>query len=260
MAESSSNQETDPRSDTSLRAMEAASYLLRTSLEMQSWSGSLDWSKRLVHEGVLVNPAIIRSFSNVRRVDFLPDRQKLDEGYDFPIAIGYNQTNSQPSLVGKMLELLKPRRGQNILDVGSGSGWTTALLASVTGREGRVIGTERIPELVDFAKGNLAKYNFPHAEVRLTEHELGVPTEGPYSRILVSAHMLERWIPELGSQLSSRGGMMIAPVSAKASHDSNLDYSQTIVAITRNGNNFTKSVCIEGVGFVPLIHDDQPVD
>ena len=256
MARPSSEQEAAPRSDTGKRVLETASYLVRVAVEMQDWSGYLDWSRRLVGEGVLTNPGLIRSFLRVSRADFLPTDQKPDEGYDFPLLIGHNQTNSQPSLVAKMLELLKPRRGHAILDVGSGSGWTTALLASVTGKEGRVIGTERILELVEFAKGNLDKYDFPHAKIEHTESELGLPAEGPYNRILVSAHMIEDWVPELSSQLSSRGGIMVAPIATKDNHGSS-GYNQNIVAITRNGDRFVSSIAIEGAGFVPLVYGDQ---
>jgi len=238
--------------------METASYLARAALEMQSWSGSLDWSRRLVHDNVLTSPELIRSFSRVRRVDFLPDHQKPDEGYDRPIPVSHGQTNSQPSLVAGMLELLKPRRGHAILDVGAGSGWTTALLASVAGSKGRVIGTDRVPELVEFARSNLAKYDFPSARIEYTNTELGMPSQGPYNRILVSAHMIEDWVPELTSQLSLRGGIMVAPIATKANHGSS-DYNQSIAIITRNGADFVTRTAMEGVAFVPLIHGDAVI-
>jgi protein-L-isoaspartate(D-aspartate) O-methyltransferase len=246
--------EKPPESETRYKVIESVSYLVQAALSMQGWSGSLDWSKRLAREGALSSPGLKRSFSKVRRVDFLPGSQKPDEGYDWPLQVGYGQTNSQPSLVAKMLELLQPRRGHAILDVGAGSGWTTALLASVAGKHGRVIGTERVPELVEFATGNLAKYKFPTARVELTESGLGMPTQGPYNRILVSAHMLEDWVPELSSQLSPRGGIMVAPIATEANHGTS-GYNQHIAVITRHGANFATATAMEGVGFVPLIHD-----
>lgn len=245
-----------PKSETSSRVLEAASYLLQTAVEMQAWSGSLDWSRRLTHEGVLTSPELIRSFSRVHRVDFLPDNQKPDEGYNQALQVGHGQTNSQPSTVGRMLELLKPRRGHAILDVGSGSGWTTALLASVVGSKGRVIGAERIPQLVEFGRENLAKYEFPSAKIEHTESGLGVPSEGPYNRIIVSAHMLEAWIPELSSQLSTRGGIMVAPIVSETNYGTG-GYNQSISVITRNGANFVTMTAMEGVAFVPLVHSQE---
>jgi protein-L-isoaspartate(D-aspartate) O-methyltransferase len=243
-----------PQSETRNGIMHSVSYIVAAALSMQGWSGSLDWSKRLVKEGVLTSPELIRSFSKVKRRDFLPEEQKPDEGYDWPLQVGQGQTNSQPSLVGGMLELLKPRRGHAILDVGSGSGWTTALLASVAGKDGRVIGTERIPELAEIAKENLAQYDFPSARVEHTESGLGMPSEGPYNRILVSAHMLEEWVPELSSQLSPRGGIMVAPIATKANHGKS-GYNQQVAVITRHGADFATATAMEEVGFVPLIHD-----
>lgn len=248
-----SKEERLPPSETGRKALEAASYLVQAATAIQGWSGNLDWSRRLVSQGVLTSPELIRSFSKVQRRDFLPDYQQPDEGHDHPLQIGYGQTNSQPSLVGTMLELLKPHRGHAILDVGSGSGWTTALLASAVGSKGRVIGTERVPQLVDFARANLAKYAFPTAKIELTESGLGFPSEGPYNRILVSANMQQDWVPELASQLSPRGGIMVAPI-ANPDHDTG-DYNQRIAVITRRGANFATSTAMEGVAFVPLIYN-----
>ncbi len=204
----------------------------------------------------MTSSELTRSFSRVRRVDFLPDDQKPDEGYDRPLSVGQGQTNSQPSLVGKMMELLRPRKGHSILDVGSGSGWTTALLASVAGRGGQVIGTERIPQLIEFGRENLAKYDFPSAKIEHTESDLGMRSEGPYNRILVSAHMLEDWVPELSSQLSPRGGIMVAPIATKANHGTQ-GHNQCIAVITRNGADFATATAMEGVGFVPLVHSQE---
>lgn len=208
---------------------------------------------------VLTNPELIYSFSKVSRADFLPDDQKPNEGFDHPLPIGYDQTNSQPSLVGLMLELLKPRKGHAILDVGAGSGWTTALLASVVGRGGRVIGTERISQLVEFARSNLEKYDFPQAKIEYSESDLGMPTEGPFNRILVSAYMIEDWVPDLRAQLSPRGGIMVAPVETAADHRST-GYNQSIIVITRHGDKFVRFIAIEDVVFVPLVHGDQLVN
>ena len=65
-----------------------------------------------------------------------------------------------------MFELLQPQEGERILDVGSGSGWTTALLANIVGSTGNVFGVERVAELVQFGSENLSKYDFPHASIK----------------------------------------------------------------------------------------------
>jgi len=113
--------------------------------------------KHLIARNVLKTKAIIDAFQAVDRIDFVPLKY-LDEAYgDYPLPIGYGQTISQPFTVAFMLELLQPQKGDKILDVGSGSGWTTALLAHIVQEEGSVRGIELIPELVAFGKKNLNK-------------------------------------------------------------------------------------------------------
>jgi protein-L-isoaspartate(D-aspartate) O-methyltransferase len=235
------------------KVIEAASYLVKAAMEMQSWSGNLNWSKRLVAEGVLKTPELIRAFSKVKRIDFLPEDSKLDEGYDRPLPIGHEQTNSQPTLVASMLELLKVQEGQSVLDVGTGSGWTTGLLAAAIGDKGRVVGAERIAELVEVSKANLAPYEFSSVHIEHVETGLGIPSQGPYDRILVSAHMLEEWVPELGSQLSE-DGIMVAPIATNSNHGSK-GRNQHIGVITRSEDKFAIDVAMNEVGFVPLIRD-----
>src|SRR5690606_26842507 len=91
--------------------------------------------------------AVAAALRAVDRRSFLPRAQRRWAGQDRPLAIGHGQTNSQPSTVAAMLRLLDVRPGARVLDVGSGSGWTTALLAVLVGPEGSVLGVERDPDL-----------------------------------------------------------------------------------------------------------------
>lgn len=155
--------------------------------------------------------AILKAFKKVKRQDFLPAEAKKYADYDEPLHIGFNQTNSQPTTVAFMLDLLNVQPGVKILDVGSGSGWTTALLAYLTGRQGRVVGVEVVPQLIVFGQKNLAKYDFGWAKiVPAIKGSLGYPAEAPYGKILVSASAQE--VPqELVDQLKL-GGRMVIPV------------------------------------------------
>ena len=112
----------------------------------------------LISQGVLKTLSIVRAFKKVDRADFvLPEY--LGAAYeDCPLPIGFGQTISQPFTVALMLEWLAPEKGQKILDIGCGSGWTTALLSSIVGKKGRVVGIERISGLAEFAAQNLSKY------------------------------------------------------------------------------------------------------
>lgn len=166
--------------------------------------------EHMLQSGVLHSPHIEAAFRAIDRKDFIPSESHALAYYDKPVHIGYNQTISQPSTVAFMLELLEPQRGMKLLDVGSGSAWTTALLAHITGPEGSVLGLERVEALVDFGAANLARYNMPHASIRKAGTELGAPTEAPFDRILVSASA--RSFPEtLVSQLVERG-IVVVPV------------------------------------------------
>ena len=119
---------------------------------------------RLIKQGYLKTPLIIEAFRNIKRQDFVLEKLKDDADINAPLPIGYDQTISQPLTVAFMLELLQPKPGEKILDVGSGSAWQTALLAHCVGSPpvggGKVFGIERIPELVEFGKKNISKYNF----------------------------------------------------------------------------------------------------
>ena len=154
---------------------------------------------------------IVEAFEKVDRRDFVLS-EYADYAYeDIPLPIGYNQTISQPSTVAFMFELLEPMEGLKVLDVGSGSGWTTALLAQIVGESGVVVGIEVIPELVNFGRSNIAKYcNKPSVNIFPAAETFGYPLKSPYDRILVSASSDE--IPlELIKQLKV-GGIMVIPI------------------------------------------------
>jgi len=146
-----------------------------------------DLIKRLIDIEALKTPRIIDAFRRIDRACFvLPDHK--DIAYeDYPLTIGYGATISQPYTVAFMFELLQPKPGEKILDVGSGSAWTTALLSQIVGVTGKVFGVEIVPELVEFGKSNLKNYNFPQTQIVQATEELGLTKEAPFDKILVSA-------------------------------------------------------------------------
>ncbi|GAA6525781.1 protein-L-isoaspartate O-methyltransferase [Intrasporangium sp. DVR] len=162
----------------------------------------------------LTRDAVLRALDAVAREGFLPAAARTAAGRDAPIPIGHGQTNSQPRTVETMLRLLDVRAGQRVLDVGSGSGWTTALLAHLTGPAGSVRGVELVPELARWGADNLAATNLTWATISpVVDDVLGDPYHGPYDRILVSANA--RSLPDdLVAQLAD-GGRMVIPVNSR---------------------------------------------
>ena len=151
------------------------------------------------------------AFEAFPREGFLRENERRRAAYDGPLPIGDGQTNSQPRTVADMLRLLEVSPGQLVLDVGSGSGWTTALLAHLVGPTGTVLGVELEPSLVEFGSANLAATGQPWASIRAaTPGVLGAPDHAPYDRILVSAE--PSVLPqELVDQLAD-GGRLVIPV------------------------------------------------
>jgi len=189
---------------------------------------------------VLNSSEIKKAFETIDRADFVLKDYKTEAYEDHPLPIGYSQTISQPTTVAFMLELLEAEEGQNILDVGSGSGWTTALLASLVGGKGKVTGIEIIPELAKLGQKNLGKYNFKNAKIFLSDGRFEKKENAPYDRILVSASANE--VPEeLINQLKF-GGVMIIPVV------------NTLIKLEKVKDGLIKKEEFPGFAFVPLIN------
>ncbi len=141
----------------------------------------------LIEEGTLKTPDIIKAFEKIDRKDFMLDFEKDFVYQNIPLSIGHWQTISQPSTVAFMLELLEPRERDIILDIGSGSGWTTALLGFIVWEKWHVTGLEIIPELVKFWRQNLWKYKNLNANIIQAEEEILWLPENTFDKILVSA-------------------------------------------------------------------------
>lgn len=166
----------------------------------------------LIGEGYLRTPRIIDAFRKIDRIDFVPEKFKADAYINAPLPIGYGQTISQPLTVAFMLELLDPEKDDKILDVGSGSGWQTALLAEIAGEKGKVFGVERISELAEFGEKNIDKYDFIKKEIAkiiYANGSKGLKNEAPFDRIIAGA-MAEKIPEELKKQLKI-GGRLVIP-------------------------------------------------
>jgi len=169
--------------------------------------------KELVRDGYLKSPAIREAFEKIKRADFVPESEREMAYANIPLPIGHGQTISQPLTVAFMLELLQPKKGEKILDIGAGSGWQTALLSELVGEEGKVIAIERIPELKNMAEKNIGKYGFAEkgiAKIVLGDGSKGYPAEAPYDKIIAAAYVKK--IPDYWKEQLKVGGRIVAPV------------------------------------------------
>ena len=222
----------------------------------------------LIKEGWLKTPLIIRAFQKIKREDFLPADIKNLAELNEALPIGFGQTISQPLVVAFMLELLQPQPGEKILDVGSGSGWTAALLAYIVSQKrnlksqtldpkqisnfndqnskGKVVAIEVIPELKEFGEKNVKKYNFIKkgiVEFICADGSQGYKKEAPFDKILISAsakNISKAWEEQL-----KIGGRIVVPMG----------YSIWLF-VKKSEKEFQKTE-YPGFVFVPLVTRDN---
>jgi protein-L-isoaspartate(D-aspartate) O-methyltransferase len=194
----------------------------------------------LINKNRLKTPEIINAFRKIDRKNFvLPEL--LNYAYeDNALRTKKSQTISQPSTVAFMFELLKPKKNDRILDVGSGSGWTTALLAEIVGEKGKVIGLEIVDELVSFGQENLKKYNFKNAEIKKTNEKFDGIKNEKFDKILVSASATQ--LPNELIEMLKEGGIMVIPIG------------NSIWKIEKKSEKEIEKTEFPGFIFVPLIH------
>lgn len=182
---------------------------------------------------------IDQAFRTVHRADFVPKWLKYQAGIDFALPIGFGQTISQPTTVRMMLEWLEAQPGEKVLDIGSGSGWTSALLSNIIGPKGKVFAVEKIPELVKMGRNNCKKTEVDNVKFFQAGKSYGLPQYSPYDRILVSA-TAQKLPVELLDQLKV-GGKLVIPVK------------NDILEIRKTSDDDFDTKTHPGFIFVPLV-------
>lgn len=210
--------------------------------------GNSELVYNLIRDGYLRSDPVIKAFHEIGRAEFVPVEFEEQAEMDVPLPIGFGQIIPQPATVAVMLELLDLHPGQSVLEVGSGSGWTTALLASAVGSTGRVVAIERVHELFERGKENVAKY--AHMDLASIEFVLGNGSDGyakfaPYDRMLLSVAVED--LPDPLKEELAIGGKMVVPI-----YNSITYFEKRPKDNAAGGFEWYKEV-FPGFSFVPLI-------
>lgn len=188
----------------------------------------------------------LRAMRAVRRHEFVPKEIESNAYGDHPLPIGYEQTISQPYIVAYMTEVLRPKRGMKVLEVGTGSGYQAAVLAEV-GCD--VYTIEISKELASSARERLARLGYGRVKTRHGDGYKGWTEAAPFDAIIVTA-AADRIPPPLIEQLKP-GGRMVIP-------EGESDEVQKLILIEKDAKGKVKSTELLPVRFVPLLREREP--
>ena len=182
---------------------------------------------------------VLEAFLEVPRHHFVPG-EWLEQAYDDgPIPIGHDQTVSQPYMIAAMVQAARVSSGSRVLEIGTGSGYQTALLAAM---EAQVFTMERIPELAGQAARRVSRLGYDDVHLRVGDGTLGWEEHAPFECIVVSA--ASPGVPEPLLRQLSEGGRLVIPVGQ--------EFSQVLHVVTRRGDGY-RTKRAERCVFVPLI-------
>jgi protein-L-isoaspartate(D-aspartate) O-methyltransferase len=155
----------------------------------------------------------LKAFSKVKREFFVIDRMRDYAYEDSPLPLMRGKTISQPTTVMMMTSALEIEPGEKIFEIGTGSGYQSALLAVLTGNKGKVVSTEVIPELVDFSQKNFKRAGIKNVEVHEIDGSKGMEKEASFDKIIITAACKD--FPQVLIDQLKVGGMIIGPVGNK---------------------------------------------
>lgn len=192
-----------------------------------------------------LSEGVLRALTTVPRHRFVPVEQVGLAYADMPLPIGRGQTISQPFIVALMTELLEPDPQAVVLEIGTGSGYQTAVLASLVRQ---VYSVERIPELAEAAARRLRELGYTNVEVRADDGGWGWEEQAPFDGIMVTAAAADV-PPALVRQLKA-GGRLVIPVGAQYR-------SQDLRVLRKDERGVVESRSVLPVVFVPLVRDRE---
>ena len=187
----------------------------------------------------ITDARVLQAMARIPRELFIPANY-YDSAYeDRPLSIGFGQTISQPFIVALMTQSLELKGDEKVLELGTGSGYQTAILAELSRW---VVSVERIPELIDSARHVLKKLNYNNIEIHAVEELLGWPKEAPYNAIVVTAGA--PCVPDELLQQLDFGGRIVIPTGSR--------WEQDLLKITKKKKR-NRVESLGGCRFVPLI-------
>ncbi|MDK2892962.1 protein-L-isoaspartate O-methyltransferase [Methanohalophilus sp.] len=189
-----------------------------------------------------IGEKVLEAMNRVPRDLFIPKKLQSAAYCDSPLPIGNKQTISAPHMVAIMCDLLEIKKGDIILEIGAGSGYNAAVMAELTGPEGKIYSIERIPALGKFAKENLLKAGYDNVTVIVADGTMGYKEHAPYDRICVTSAAPS--IPEPLVEQLREGGIMVIPVGK---------YMQRLLLIRKQLDGSIEERDCGGVIFVPLV-------
>ena len=196
-----------------------------------------------IEERGITHPATLRAMRAVLRHRFVPTERSGDAYDDRPLPIGYGQTISQPYIVAYMTEIVRPRKGFRVLEIGTGSGYQAAVLAEIVDT---VYTIEIVTELEREATERLMTLGYSNIRIKNADGYYGWPEYGPFDAIVVTA-AAEHIPPPLIAQLKD-GGTMVIPVGSPF-------LVQTLMLVEKRGGKITTRSLMP-VRFVPLTRGD----
>ncbi len=183
------------------------------------------------------DPRVLEAMRRVQRHRFVPEKLQSQAYDDHPLAIGHDQTISQPYIVALMTELIRPEPEMKVLEVGTGSGYQAAVLAECAGQ---VFSIEIVSALGTAASELLGSLGYDNVEVRIGDGFDGWPEQAPFDAILVTA--APETIPQPLLDQLAVGGRLVIPVGGNA---------QNLIVVERTQDGFERRV-ITPVRFVPM--------
>ena len=182
---------------------------------------------------------VIEAFERVPRERFLPEAERTRAYEDHPIHIGHGQTISQPYMVALMTQVLAPTKSDRVLEIGTGSGYQTAVLCELAGE---VFTIERVAELSERAAATLEERGYTNFRAKVGDGTLGWPEEAPFDGIIVTASGPEA--PKSLKRQLAEGGKLVMPVGPMG--------MQMLTVLTRRGAR-TDEEAVCACVFVKLI-------